>query len=140
VNEPDPLPVSERPGPPFGVDGAGADDERDGEPRKFYFDGGQGRVAAHLVCELDPGGRQLRVGHFTNYTAERVRTLFATAAELRDAWADPEKRADIIERLAERGIDFDELTKVTGQPDADPFDLLCHVAYSAPLRTRREPR
>ena len=45
------------------------------------------------------------------------------------------KRADIIESLAERGIDFDELTKVTSQPDADPFDLLCHVAYSAPLKT-----
>ena len=24
------------------------------------------------------------------------------------------------------------------QPDADPFDLLCHVAFNAPLRTRRE--
>src|SRR5205814_1490603 len=25
-----------------------------------------------------------------------------------------------------------------GQPEADPFDLLCHLAYNAPLRTRRE--
>ncbi|MBH0182544.1 MAG: DEAD/DEAH box helicase, partial [Nitrospira sp.] len=25
-----------------------------------------------------------------------------------------------------------------GQPEADPFDLLCHVAFNAPLRTRRE--
>lgn len=24
------------------------------------------------------------------------------------------------------------------QPDADPFDLLCHLAFNAPLRTRRE--
>ena len=23
-------------------------------------------------------------------------------------------------------------------PDADPFDLLCHLAYNASLRTRRE--
>ncbi len=136
VREPEPLKVSEPPGPPYGV--VAPDDEEDGEPRKFYFDGGQVQVAAHLVYELDPEGRQLRVVQFTDYTAERVRTLFPTAAELREAWADPEKRADIIERLAERGIDFDELTKVTSQPDADPFDLLCHVAYSAPLRTRRE--
>lgn len=28
--------------------------------------------------------------------------------------------------------------KAAGQPDADPFDLLCHVAYSLPLRSRRE--
>src|SRR6185436_5519068 len=24
------------------------------------------------------------------------------------------------------------------QPEADPFDLLCHFAFNAPLRTRRE--
>jgi type I restriction enzyme, R subunit len=139
AHEPAALPVSERPALPYGAGGGlGADDDSDGEPRKFYFDGGQVQVAAHLVYELDPEGRQLRVVQFTDYTAERVRNLFATAAELREAWADPEKRSDIIERLAERGIDFDELIKVTGQPDADPFDLLCHVAYSAPLRTRRE--
>jgi type I restriction enzyme R subunit len=24
------------------------------------------------------------------------------------------------------------------QPDADPFDLICHVAFSAPIRSRRE--
>jgi type I restriction enzyme R subunit len=27
---------------------------------------------------------------------------------------------------------------VAQQPDADPFDLLCHLAFNAPLRTRRE--
>lgn len=134
IEPPEQLTASEPPSPPFGSGGG----EDDVEPRKYYFDGGQVQVAAHLVYELDPEGKQLRVVHFTDYTAERVRTLFPTAAELRKAWADPEKRADIIERLAERGIDFDELTKVTSQPDADPFDLLCHVAYSAPLKTRRE--
>jgi type I restriction enzyme, R subunit len=137
VDELEPMKVSEPPGPPY-EGGLSPDDEDVGEPRKYYFDGGQVQVAAHLVYELDPEGKQLRVVQFTDYTAERVRTLFPTAAELREAWADPEKRADIIERLAERGIDFDELTKVTAQPDADPFDLLCHVAYSAPLKTRRE--
>jgi len=106
--------------------------------RKFYFDGGQVEVAAHLVYELDPDGRQLRVVRFTDYTAEKVRTLFASAAELRAAWADPQQRRTIIEKLAERGIDFDELATAANQPDADPFDLLCHIGFNAPLRTRRE--
>jgi len=51
---------------------------------------------------------------------------------------DPDKRAEIIAKLAERGIDFDELAASTNQPEADPFDLLCHIAFNAPLRTRRE--
>jgi type I restriction enzyme R subunit len=95
-------------------------------------------IATHLVYELDPDGKQLRVVKFTDYTAEKVRTLYRSAAELRQAWADPHDRAAIIERLADRGIDFDELARAASQPDADPFDLLCHVAFNAPLRTRRE--
>ena len=103
-----------------------------------YFDGGQVEVAAHLVYELDPDGKQLRVVRFTEYAAEKVRTLYPSAADLRSQWADPQRRSEIIDRLAERGIDFDELAAATQQPDADPFDLLCHVAFNAPLRTRRE--
>jgi type I restriction enzyme R subunit len=48
------------------------------------------------------------------------------------------QRADIIARLTERGVSFDELAAAAGQLEADPFDLLCHVAFNAPLRTRRE--
>jgi type I restriction enzyme, R subunit len=115
-----------------------APDEETGERRKFYVDGGEVQIAAHLVYELDSEGKQLRVVKYTDYTAERVRSLFPTAAELQQAWANPDRRADIIDHLAQRGIDFDELARVTAQPDADPFDLVCNLAFSAPIRTRRE--
>ncbi len=67
-----------------------------------------------------------------------VRTLCPTTPELRAHWADPGKRSEIIQRLAERGISFEDLADATKQPEADPFDLLCHLAFHAPLRTRRE--
>ncbi|MEI6150636.1 MAG: type I restriction-modification enzyme R subunit C-terminal domain-containing protein, partial [bacterium] len=108
------------------------------ERRKYYFDGGQVAIAAHLVYELDPDGKQLRVMKFTDYTGEKVRILWRNAAELREQWADPAQRAEIIERLADRGIDFDEVAKASEQPDADPLDLICHLAFNGPLRTRRE--
>jgi len=120
------------------VDPLPPDDGTPVERRKFYFDGGQVEIAAHLVYELDADGNQLRVVRFTDYTAEKVRTLYRNAAELRDDWADPDHRKIIIDRLGERGIDFDELASVANQPDADPLDLLCHIAFNAPLRTRRE--
>lgn len=113
-------------------------DEPDQPRRKFYFDGGQVEIAAHLVYELDPDGAQLRVIQFTDYTADKVRTLYRNANDLRTQWADPIGRGDIIEKLADRGIDFDELAEAASQPDADPLDLLCHLAFNAPLRTRRE--
>jgi type I restriction enzyme, R subunit len=108
------------------------------ERKKFYFDGGQVEIAAHLVYELDPTGKQLRVVRYTDYAAEAVRTLCPTAPELREQWADPTKRSEIIRGLQERGVDFAELSEAAQQPDADPFDLLCHLAFNAPLRTRRE--
>jgi type I restriction enzyme, R subunit len=137
--------VSEPALPPYeGRDGDLGDEfpaeppEPQGPRRKYYFDGGQVEIAAHLVYELDPDGRQLRVIKFTDYTAEKVRTLFRTAAELRAAWADSVSRGEVIAGLAARGIDFDELAVAAGQPEGDPFDVLCHVAFNAPLRTRRE--
>lgn len=122
----------------IGTDRPEMGDDTERERRKYYFDGGRVEIAAHLVYELDPEGRQLRVVKFTDYTAEKVRTLYRTAAELRAEWVNPERRAEIISRLAERGVDFDELASAANQPDADPLDLLCHVAFNAPLRTRRE--
>ena len=35
-------------------------------------------------------------------------------------------------------MSFAELAEAAKQPEADPFDLLCHLAFNAPLRTRRE--
>jgi type I restriction enzyme R subunit len=109
-----------------------------GERHKFYFDGGQVEVAAHLVYELDPNGKQLRVVRYTDYAAETVRTLCPSAQELRTRWANAAQRDEIIQALAERGVSVNELADQSRQPDADPFDLLCHLAFNAPLRTRRE--
>jgi type I restriction enzyme R subunit len=108
------------------------------ERRKFYFDGGQVEIAAHLVYELDPSGAQLRVVRYTEYAADRVRTLCPSAPELRAMWMDPERRGALIEQLEERGINFESLADALHQPESDPFDLICHLAFNAPLRTRRE--
>ena len=48
------------------------------------------------------------------------------------------REREVVRLLAERGIDFGRLASVTRQPEADPFDLLCHLAFGAPVRTRRE--
>ena len=96
-------------------------------------------IAAHLVYELDADGKQLRVVRFTDYTAEKVRSMCPSAAALRSKWSSAEERATILEALADRGISLGRTDgRAPKQPDADPFDLLCHVAFNAPLRTRRE--
>jgi len=113
-------------------------DEDEKERRKLYVDGGSVEIAAHVVYELDADGKQLRVVKFTDYASAQVRAVIPTAAELRSHWSKTEERAAIIQSLEDRGITLDQLAENAEQPDADPFDLLCHIAYSAPLRTRRE--
>ena len=137
VRETEPEPIGPEP-PPQPQPPIIIDPPMPGERRKFYYDGGQVEIVAHLVYELDPDGKQLRVIRYTDYAGEKVRTLFPDVKELRKQWSEPTARAKIIESLAERGISFDELAEAAGQPDADPFDLICHLAHNAPLRTRRE--
>jgi type I restriction enzyme R subunit len=112
--------------------------DNDGPPKKYYVDNGSVEIAAHLVYELDGNGKQLRVVKFTDYTAEKVCSMYPSAADLRSKWSRADERAEIIQALEDRGIAFDELVAAANQPDADPFDLLCHIAFNAPLRTRRE--
>src|SRR5271157_328945 len=107
-------------------------------PKKFYVDRGIVEIAAHLVYELDANGKQLRVVKFADYAADNVRNMYPSAAALRSKWSSAQERAEIIQALEDRGISFEKLAEVASQPDADPFDLLCHVAFNAPLRTRRE--
>ena len=114
------------------------DDTEPGGPRKFYYDGGSVEIIRQLVYELDSEGKQLACRQLTDYTGDKVRTLYPNASELRKLWLDPARRSEIIEQLEEKGIETETLGESIGKPDADAFDLLCHLAYNAPLRTRRE--
>ena len=113
-------------------------DTGDDLPRKLYVDGGAVEVVAHLVYDLDSDGKRLTCRKLTDWTGEKVRTLYATSAAFRAEWALPDKRAAVVEALAERGIDLSSLLADADRPDDDAFDVLCHLAWNAPLLTRRE--
>ena len=114
------------------------DEDSDRSPRKFYVDDGEVEIIRHLVYELDADGRRLTCKHLTDYAGEKVRTLYPNASELRAGWLDAERQSEIVERLKEMGIDPVTLGEDVGQAEADEFDLLCHLAYHTPVRTRRE--
>jgi type I restriction enzyme R subunit len=120
-----------------GVSTPGYDDEHP-EPRKYYVRGGPADIDTEVTYDLDADGSKLRTVQITQYAAETVKTLYTDPEDLRRKWSDFEQRSAVIEKLEERHIDFNELAASAGKPDADPFDLLCHLAYNAPLLTRRE--
>lgn len=67
-----------------------------------------------------------------------MRRLCPTSDHLRQIWPIAEQRAEIVQTLNQHGIDLEHLAQMTHHLDADAFDLLLHVAYNAPLVSRRE--
>jgi type I restriction enzyme R subunit len=107
-------------------------------PRKYYVDSGSVEIVADMVYELDADGKRLRVVKLTDYTSEKIREIFTSAAELRSKWSIAEERATIIGTLAEKGTSLEELIEASEDPEVDPFDLLCNLAFNLPKRSRRE--
>ncbi|MEH1998940.1 MAG: DEAD/DEAH box helicase family protein [Nostoc sp.] len=111
------------------------DDEE--PPRKFYVDGGTEEIVEEKIYDLDTDNK-LRVSQLIDYTREQVRILYRSTLEVQQRWVDPQGRSQIIDLLADNGIDFEDLKKLSNQPDADPFDLLCHIAFDAPVVTCKQ--
>jgi type I restriction enzyme R subunit len=111
------------------------------QPRDKYYvvDGVRVAITAEAVFEMDPGGTtKIRTIEYSDYTADQVRTLYPSAAELKGRWTRAEQRAAVLQALESRGITPADLAERTGKPDADPLDLLIHLAWHEPLRSRRE--
>lgn len=125
VGDPVPPVINEPPEPPP-------------EPRKYYVETGKVSIATHLTQDLDADGKQLRATEFRDYTSEVVRSLFVDVAEFRHGWTDPDRRAEILNKLEAKGISVAEAGEAFGNPDADPFDLLCNIAWNTPVQTRKE--
>ena len=107
-------------------------------PPKHTVSGVLVRVIAELIQVLDPDGHVLRVESFADYTRSRLCALYPTSEQLRKVWKSIDGRSAVVKALEDVGIDLDDLAHATKRADADPFDQLCHLAYGAPILTRRQ--
>ncbi|MBP5977465.1 DEAD/DEAH box helicase family protein [Brasilonema sp. CT11] len=115
----------------------GLPNDDDAPPRKYYADGGTEEITEEKIYDLDTDN-QLRLSQLIEHTKEQVRILYRSTLEIQQRWANSQQRSEIIDLLADRGIDIDELKQVTKLPDADPFDLICHIAFDAPVLTYKQ--
>ena len=108
-------------------------------PRKFVVRSGVTVSIAHeVVQELDANGRLLRTIEYTKYAGEQVSSLFRDPEDFRLKWVNAAERERIVRALEDRNVALEHLMAVTSGEDSDPFDLLCHVAFNAPLLTRKQ--
>mgnify|MGYP003585834867 CR=1 FL=1 len=134
--------VAEEPEPQF--DSNDADDTIDPDDlntplrTKYYVDDVQVWVTAEAVYHLDPQTDRLRLVEYRDFVADTVRSVFPEPGRLRSLWASRVGRQDVLDELASRGIDANELTERTGMVDADAIDVLVHLAWNQPLATRTD--
>jgi type I restriction enzyme R subunit len=136
TTEETPQPPGDEQQPPDGP--AVIVDTLPGPPRKYYIDNHPVEIAGSVVFDLDADGRRLRMVQLADYAGEKVRSLWRSPEEFRTVWADLDSRNTILDELDKRGIDLTVLAEAANQPDADPFDLLAHLAFKAPIRTRKD--
>jgi type I restriction enzyme R subunit len=116
---------------PLSPDGEG--DKR----KKYYITEGEVRIVAESVHILGADGK-LRTVQFTQYAREQIVILFPSVNELRSKWSKAEERQKIIDELENSGISIEQLMEITKQKEADPFDLLCFIAYDLKPKTRKQ--
>jgi type I restriction enzyme, R subunit len=106
--------------------------------RKFYIDDTEVMLTGESVFVLDRSTGKLRIVEYRDFAADQVRRLYSHVDDLRGRWRTANGRDEVLAQLDAAGIPVGDLSVRLGLPDADPFDLLVHVAWNGALSTRRD--
>ena len=111
----------------------------DGPPRKLYVDGLEVTIMGERIMIIDPASGEHRMVEYRQYVGTQTRLLFPGGVDtLRQSWSDRDLRTQVRQDLAAKGVTIEELISFTGLEDADPFDVVAHVAWDMAPLTRRE--
>jgi type I restriction enzyme R subunit len=106
--------------------------------RKYYVDDIPTSIVHEVEYQLSTDGKRLELTKLTDFTKVVVRKLFNDAYQLRKNWLDSKKRWELVEELMGKGVSMELLMETTNNSDADPLDLLVHIAFNGPIKSRRE--
>ena len=105
--------------------------------RKLYVDDGDFRVVTEARLVPDTTSGRLLLTEYGAWVGERIAAV-GDEETLRERWSSAPTRRALTESLAVAGIDVGELAASAGLFDSDPLDVLLHVAWNRPARTRSE--
>jgi type I restriction enzyme R subunit len=103
---------------------------------KYVVNDVQVTIVSERVQYLDGNGK-LITESLKDYTRKAVHNAYASLDAFLSAWKKADRKQAVIDELAAHGVFLDELAEQVGR-DLDAFDLVCHIAFDQPPRTRRE--
>jgi len=111
----------------------------EGEPvGRIRVEGLEVTIAEEAVFLVEASGQQLSLQQYLDYTRGKVVRYAPEWAKLRAVWVDNDQRRAFLDELQRASVHVDVLAEVLGQQEADQFDLLAHIAFARPIRTRSQ--
>jgi len=107
-------------------------------PERIRVEGLEVTIADEATFLVEATGEQLSLEQYLDYTRRKVVGYVPEWARLWQVWVEPEARRAFLDDLRRASIHIEVLAEVVGQPEADQFDLLAHIAYGRAVRTRSE--
>jgi type I restriction enzyme R subunit len=105
---------------------------------KIRVEGLDVTIADEAIFTIESTGQQLTLQQYREYARRHIIATASTRQVLRNIWVDSARRRSFLEELRRSSIHPDVLAGILNQPEADAFDLLCHIAFGDPIRTRSE--
>lgn len=104
---------------------------------------GKSRTIQHMMQTSfwHPDGTPMSAQQFLETLFGRLPDFFQSEDQLRALWSVPDTRKKLLNGLADKGFGAPQLAEMQRLMDAensDVFDVLAHVAYALPPRTRTE--
>jgi type I restriction enzyme R subunit len=105
---------------------------------KIRVEGLEVNIADEAIFLIEGTGQQLSLSEYRDYTRQQVIKTAPNKKTLRDIWVNSARRRGFMEDLRRSSIHPEVLADILGESEADTFDLLAHLAFGSPVRTRSE--
>ncbi len=103
---------------------------------KYVIDDVPVSIVAERVQYYGSDGR-LITESIRDYTRKSVLRQYRSLDVFLRAWSQADQKSAILAELEQRGVLLDALSEEVGR-GLDPFDLICHIAWGQPPKTRKE--
>ncbi|MBE2985456.1 DEAD/DEAH box helicase family protein [Campylobacter sp. RM9344] len=105
--------------------------------KKVIIKGVEATIINEQVQIFDENGKLITI-NLTDFSKQNTKQEFESLEKFINYWNKNDRKNAVINELLNKGILIDELKNQQKFKEMDEFDLICHIAFDAPPRTRRE--